>query len=351
MHPDSTTQISARVCQQCGKTFDCKPWLPFKNCSIACRAAAQQKPLTERFWAKVDKRGPDECWLWLDSTRYDGYGRFLMNRKIRAAHRVSYELAHGSIPEGLLVHHRCAMTSCVNPAHLELVTYSTNLRYRYALGRPSTRPTPLPPRQYVPIEKPCQFCGCFFRVGPFAAKSRKYCSPSCSIANRFGSSPEDRFWRKVDKSGECWLWTAALHEFGYGMTAWNGKQTTAHRVAWELAHGPIPAGMLVCHNCPGGDNPRCCRPDHMFLGTQTDNMRDCSQKNRCQKGDMHHMRRFGQPACGEKAPHSKLTDAIVIAIRTRIAAGELQRILAAEYGIDQGHVSQIVRRRIWKHLP
>lgn len=92
----------------------------------------------------------------------------------------------------------------------------------------------------------------------------------------------ETFWSKVDTTGECWLWLAArIPPYGYGN--FGGTQDgvrwvkLAHRHAYELAHGPIPEGMWVLHRC---DNPPCVRPDHLFLGTHADNMRDMVAKGR-----------------------------------------------------------------------
>lgn len=83
----------------------------------------------------------------------------------------------------------------------------------------------------------------------------------------------ERFWPKVEKTDGCWLWTANTRPNGYGLFGSVG----AHRVAYELCVGPIPSGMYVCHRC---DNPACVRPDHLFVGTQLDNMRDMVTKGR-----------------------------------------------------------------------
>jgi DNA-binding CsgD family transcriptional regulator len=98
---------------------------------------------------------------------------------------------------------------------------------------------------------------------------------------RFGYSPEnptERFWRKVRKGEECWEWTGfRVPPLGYGRFRLNDEQTWAHRVSWELTFGPIPEGLQVCHRC---DNPPCVRPDHLFLGTPLDNVRDMIGKGR-----------------------------------------------------------------------
>lgn len=90
----------------------------------------------ERFWAKVDRRSPDECWAWLASRCSDGYGTFRVGERIAGAHRVAYEMLVGPIPDGLELDHLCSLRECVNPAHLEPVTHAENV----ARGR-ATRPT------------------------------------------------------------------------------------------------------------------------------------------------------------------------------------------------------------------
>ena len=87
----------------------------------------------------------------------------------------------------------------------------------------------------------------------------------------------DKFWKKVDKSGDCWLWMAGKLEKGYGQFWFDGRTHRAHRMAWLLTNGEIPEGMCVLHKC---DNPPCVNPSHLWLGTNQDNMDDMNNKGR-----------------------------------------------------------------------
>jgi hypothetical protein len=139
-----------------------------------------------------------------------------------------------------------------------------------------------------------------------------------------------------DGSG-CWLWMGptAPARRGYGHLAYRGKHLGAHRVAWELAHGrPVPAGMRVCHHC---DQPRCIRPDHLFLGTQRDNMADAKRK--------------GRVHLGEADGQAKLTAEAVPLIRARHRAGVRFAHLAREFGVTEGAIRQVVSRATWAHVP
>jgi hypothetical protein len=118
-----------------------------------------------------------------------------------------------------------------------------------------------------------------------------------------------RFWCKVAKSeAGCWEWRSAKFPSGYGAFHVAGKQMKAHRVAWWLVNEELPAdGMCVLHRC---DNPACCNPDHLFLGTPTDNMRDCSLKGR------HRSQRYPEAARASIAKASAAWAAMRRAVRS-----------------------------------
>lgn len=135
---------------------------------------------------------------------------------------------------------------------------------------------------------------------------------------------------------ECWLWRGAKLKSGYG-TVWNQRRKMlAHRLAWESENGPIPKGMYVLHKC---DRPSCVRPDHLFLGTQTDNMQDCASKGR-QPGSNGKMR-------GENSPNAKLTWDKAREIRRR-RANESAPSLAREFGVSHRVIYLIERGEAWR---
>lgn len=161
---------------------------------------------------------------------------------------------------------------------------------------------------------------------------------------RFGP----RFWSHVRKTDGCWVWTAYRDAFGYGrislpVTAAGGPgkrpSAIAHRVSWALNGGDLRNGLHVLHRC---DNPPCVRPDHLFRGTDLDNTTDMIRKGR--KAPF-----AGFP--GELQPNAKLTEAQVMEIRRRGAAGESTGEIARTYGVHRNTVIDILRGARWSHLP
>lgn len=241
-------------------------------------------PLAERFWAKVDRRGPDECWPWTGGTNNHGHGYFdLGSRKepLRTtAHRVAYQLTYGPIPAGRgnIVARTCGNQACMNPAHLRVATKAG------------------------------------LELVPFG----------------------ERFWSKVSKRGpgECWPWLSAMNVHGYGAFGTAGRMKGAHRIAYALTHGPIPRGLYVCHRC---DNRSCTNPAHLFLGTHRDNMDDMVAKGRSP----------GTSLPGEMNGRAKLTTDDVLEIRAAFKTGSDMDQLAIRFGVTRANVRRIVANETW----
>ena len=143
------------------------------------------------------------------------------------------------------------------------------------------------------------------------------------------SLPE-RFWSKVNRTDDCWLWTGAIVPRGYGRMSVGLKSGMAHRISWQLNNGPIPQGQCVLHKC---DVPGCVRPDHLWIGSKSDNIKDREQK--------------GRTAKGENAGPSKLTENDILTIRLLDIP---QKSLAALYQVSQPNIHCIKRKKSWKHL-
>ena len=145
----------------------------------------------------------------------------------------------------------------------------------------------------------------------------------------------ERHISRVPWSG-CWLWTGALSR-GYGQVTFNKRHLYAHRLIWELATKEAPRDLQLCHRC---DTPSCVRPDHMFLGTQKQNVRDAISKGRFKSG----------VSLGENNGFAKITAAGVLEIRRRFNAGESARRIAPDFGISKSQAWNIATMKSWRHV-
>lgn len=251
----------------------------------------------EKFWTKADRsRGDEECWPWL-AGKTEGCGEFSdeSGRHWRAP-RFAWTIAEGPIPAGMSVCHHCGESSCVNPRHLFLADHA----------------------------------------GPRARDMAT------------------RFWEKVDRAGgpeACWPWRSGTDRDGYGRftVSRSLRGTGAHRMAYELCVGEIPDGMCVCHAC---DNPLCCNPSHLFIGTNADNVLDRHTKGRDATGDRSfariHPERIKR---GEQINTAKLTAQQVRDIRALYYLyGVTQVELAQMYPVNRQNISGIVRGEKWRHV-
>jgi hypothetical protein len=154
--------------------------------------------------------------------------------------------------------------------------------------------------------------------------------------SRKSESVKDRFEDKIFYSPDgCWYWTGSTNGKGYGNFQLDGKLIGSHKASYILYKGGINDGLLVCHTC---DVPLCVNPHHLFLGTNKDNAQD-----KAKKGRSHKMK-------GEDHPLSKLSTKDILEIRSLYKNGVKSKELAKRYNTRMDHITDICRKKIWKHI-
>jgi hypothetical protein len=189
----------------------------------------------------------------------------------------------------------------------------------------------------IPQAITCQHCGKTHRTRNVESR---YCSHECATRALYPQPTIETLPSFYDVKADtgCWLWNHMV----YGGRGWvlrgrGGPREPAYRFVWELLRGEIPDGLNVCHDCPGGDNPLCVNPDHLFLGTQRENLIDASRKGRLKVGEANKL--------------SRLTVEQVREIRAKYEAGGVSyRQLASEYGVHPPTLWKVVTRRTWQHV-
>lgn len=191
------------------------------------------------------------------------------------------------------------------------------------------------------IDRVCPICQKPFTTLPSRTRTNRgiFCSKGCS--DRSQTVPlTERFWRFVNRTDSCWLWTGSHGNYGFISVNYRPGEPTqllAHRVSWEIHFGEIPDGLFVLHDCPGGDQPLCVNPAHLWLGTPGDNMRDMVAKGR----------RYDNS--GENNGSAKLTWEVVRALRALHAQGGTSiATLAASLRVHRATVQDVVHGNTWK---
>lgn len=194
------------------------------------------------------------------------------------------------------------------------------------------------------LDRKCRNCAGPIELPKDRHRNRaQFCSVRCSrLFHQSGNNPapvndSERFWARITRgqSQDCWEWTGGRSPQGYGIFYLAGKRCHAHRVAWLFENGAIPDGLSVLHDC---DNPPCCNPQHLFLGTLDDNNKDRDRKGR------------GRHPKGEEHPRAKITREQVGAIRELVARNPCINIaqLGREHGLSRSGIHHIVRGESWK---
>ncbi len=184
------------------------------------------------------------------------------------------------------------------------------------------------PHHYMVVEYRCGL-----RWPPLPAPTNRGRYPLMADSYSIRSDRVGRFWSKVERRGpdECWPWRAAMTRAGYGMfSVAPGKSAPAHRVAWNLTHGPIAEGAEIRHKC---DNRACCNPSHLLTGSHLQNMQDAVER--------------GRIARGKRNASTRLTIAGVREIRRRGALGEGAKSISEDFPVARRTVHQILSRQTW----
>lgn len=178
--------------------------------------------------------------------------------------------------------------------------------------------------------------GCFWIKGHIWKNKSRSEKTKQKMSESRRNKPED-VWEKIDikNEDECWNWMGGLRR-GYGRFMIEQKIYQSHRIVFKLIYGDIPDGMLVCHSC---NNTSCCNPKHLYLGTQSENIkqmyRDCRNANHC----------------GEKSGSAKLIGEDVLKIRLLYSTGEYsQKKIGEMFGVKQMAISRIINKKRWRHI-
>lgn len=188
-------------------------------------------------------------------------------------------------------------------------------------------------KRNMAVSLACEVCGCAFHPWEGRESTSRTCSRKCNgtISRIENSNSPANFDDYFSKQEGCWEWRGPMRWNGYGQFSLGGKCVLAHRFSYERQYGPIPLGLFVCHRC---DNPSCVNPDHLFAGTQRENMQDMAAKGRHGGPDLR----------GEAHPMARITREVAQAIRVDLRPA---KDVSAQYGVSKSLVWAIRSGRLW----
>lgn len=247
-----------------------------------------------RFWSRVLRRGDDDCWPWVLGTTHGGYGRTCIKGQFYRTHRVAYAIHTGQDPGDFNVLHECDNPPCCNPKQLIMGTQRNNAEGMVARGRKKgSRYNQTLARSYkaegLTHKQIAEAIGCplgmvAYLLVDWVAKP----STAGVIHGRHAALPVltfyeiAKFWESVIRRGddECWPCISVEKKWGYGVVTIRRRPWRASRIAYFLEHGEDPKELQVRHKC---DNPPCCNPKHLLIGTPADDGRDRAIRGRSPK--------------------------------------------------------------------
>lgn len=159
---------------------------------------------------------------------------------------------------------------------------------------------------------------------------------------------------RIDILGPCWEWQGFSSDKGYGLVIFRSQKMRVHRLVASQYIGELTPSVLVCHSC---DNPPCCNPSHLFIGTAKDNYWDAISKGRISESWIEHVQTSHSHSMASRArqcenhKHSKLTVEIVTALRREASRGVRRSELVEMFGISRTAISRVINGRTWKHIP
>jgi hypothetical protein len=182
----------------------------------------------------------------------------------------------------------------------------------------------------------CETCAKEFHPWQGRETTTRTCSRQCNgaVSSKMNSNQASDFEANFEKTEGCWEWKTTLPSSRYPRFMLRYKHNQAHRFSYEYYKGPIPDGLMVCHSC---DNRHCVNPEHLWLGTQADNLADMAAKGRGHKLP---------PLHSEAHPLSKITKETALAIRSD---ARIAKDIAADYGVSKSLVWGIKKGTHWKY--